>query len=84
MILSLCTQRCYGRHNISRKYVNINGYSILLHGVISLPDATSCNKVLQYRDQPRIIIETKFVKPIALMRHTKTKDDWLISRDEDF
>ena len=22
MILSLCTQRCYGRHNVSRKYVN--------------------------------------------------------------
>ena len=27
-------QRCYGRHNVSRK-------SILLHGVILLPDATS-------------------------------------------
>ena len=22
MILSSCTQRCYGRHNVSRKYVN--------------------------------------------------------------
>ena len=22
IILSLCTQRCYGRHNISRKYIN--------------------------------------------------------------
>ena len=27
IILSLCTQRCYGRHNISRKLI-----SILLHG----------------------------------------------------
>ena len=37
IILSLCTQSCYGRHNVSRK-------SILLHGVILLPDATSYNK----------------------------------------
>ena len=22
IILSLCTQRCYGRHNVSRKFVN--------------------------------------------------------------
>ena len=29
--------------------------------------------VLQYKDQPRIIIWTDFVKPITLMRHTKTK-----------
>ena len=38
-ILSLCTQRCYGRHNVSQKSV-----SILLHGVISLSDATSYDK----------------------------------------
>ena len=37
--LSLCTHRCYGRHNVSRKSV-----SILLHGVISLPDVMSCDK----------------------------------------
>ena len=36
IILSLCTQRCYGRHKVSRKSI-----SILLHGVISLPDSTS-------------------------------------------
>ena len=40
MILSLCTQRCYGRHNVSRKSTT-SGLSILLHGVISFPDATS-------------------------------------------
>ena len=34
-------QRCYGRHNISRN----SGLSILLHGVISLPDATSYDKI---------------------------------------
>ena len=39
IILSLCTQRCYGRHNVSKK----SGLSILLHGVILLPDATSCD-----------------------------------------
>ena len=38
IILSLCTQLCYGRHNITRK-------SILLHGVISLPDAASYDKI---------------------------------------
>ena len=41
IILSLCTQRCYGRHNVSRKSKTTSGISILLHGVISLPDATS-------------------------------------------
>ena len=39
IILSLCTQRCYGRH-VSRKSIK----SILLHGIISLPDATSYDK----------------------------------------
>ena len=42
IILSLCMQHCYGRHNISRKSIN---HSILLHGVISLPDATSYDKI---------------------------------------
>ena len=40
IILSLCTQHCYGRHNISRKSV----FKILLQGIISLPDATSYDK----------------------------------------
>ena len=42
--LSSCTQRCYGRHNVSRKSATTSGLSILLHGVISLPDATSYDK----------------------------------------
>ena len=37
----LCTQRCYGRHNVSRKSIKTSGLQILLHGVISLTDATS-------------------------------------------
>ena len=42
IILSLCMQCSFGRHNISHKSINpTNGLSILLHGVISLPDATS-------------------------------------------
>ena len=41
IILSLCTQRCYGRHSVSLKSVfTTSGLSILLHGV-TLPDATS-------------------------------------------
>ena len=40
IILSLCTQRCFGRHNVSRN----SGLSILLHGVISLPDVTLYDK----------------------------------------
>ena len=35
-------QRCYGRHNLSRKSV----LSILSHGVISLPDGTSYDKLV--------------------------------------
>ena len=38
---SLCMQRCYGHHKVSRKSV----ISILLHGVISLPDPTSYDKL---------------------------------------
>ena len=37
-------QRCYGRHSVSRKFGTTNGLSISLHGVISLPDATSHDK----------------------------------------
>ena len=39
--LSLCTQRCYGHQNVSPK---ICGLSILLHGIISLPEVTSYDK----------------------------------------
>ena len=41
IILSLCSQRCYGRHYVSRKSKTTSGLSILLHVVISLPDAAS-------------------------------------------
>ena len=44
IILSLCTQRCYGCHNISVNLQTTCGLSILLHGIISLPDATSYDK----------------------------------------
>ena len=44
VILSLCTQRCYGRHNSSRKSVYHLWYSILMQGVISLLDAASYDK----------------------------------------
>ena len=30
MILSLCTQRCYGRHNVSRKSINYNRFIDLI------------------------------------------------------
>ena len=42
IILSLYTQRCYGCHKVSRKSIN----QILLHGVISLPDATSYDNLM--------------------------------------
>ena len=45
IILSLCMERCYGRHNVSRKSINL---SILLHDVISLPEATSYDKHVSY------------------------------------
>ena len=44
IILSLCTQRCYGRHNVSRKSIKYKWFIDLLHGIISLPDATSYDK----------------------------------------
>ena len=43
-ILQSFLQHCNGRHYVS-KYVTINGQSIVLHGVISLPDATSCHDI---------------------------------------
>ena len=48
IILSLCTQRCYGRHNVSGKS---SGLLILLHGIISLPDATSYDKSYYIRQK---------------------------------
>ena len=48
IILSICMQRCYGRHacyNVSRTSVTTSCLSNLLHGVISLPDATSYDKI---------------------------------------
>ena len=41
IFLPLCTQRCYGPYKVSRKSVNHLWFSILMHGVISLLDATS-------------------------------------------
>ena len=48
-ILSLCTQLCYGRHNLSLK----SDLSILMYGRISLPDATSCEKGSDKTQQQR-------------------------------
>ena len=39
-----CTHCYNGHHYVSRKSVTTSGISILLHGVISLADATSCDK----------------------------------------
>ena len=44
MILLSCTKHCYGRNNVSRNLMS--GLQILLHGVISLPDATSYDKTI--------------------------------------
>ena len=44
IILSLCTQHCYGRHNASKNLYTTSGISILLLGLISLPDTTSYDK----------------------------------------
>ena len=56
LILLLCTQRCYGRHNDYGKSVNHKWFIDLLHGVISLPDATPYGKYIHIisvaRDKP--------------------------------
>ena len=48
IILSLCTQCCYGHHNVSRKSINHYWFIDLLNGVISLPDAASYDKLFSY------------------------------------
>ena len=50
IILSLCTQRCYGRHNIFPKIYKHQVVLILLHGVISLLDVMSYDE-LCFHDQ---------------------------------
>ena len=55
IILSLCAQNCYGRHNVSCK--SINHLSILMHNVISLPDATSYDK------------QTTTIEPVFTLRY---------------
>ena len=44
ILLSLCTGRCYGRHYVPNNLQTIIGLSILMLGVISLPDASSYDK----------------------------------------
>ena len=51
IILSLCSQRCDERYNVVMDVITFpqnrkttSGLQILLHGVISLPDATSYDK----------------------------------------
>ena len=65
IILSLCTQRCYGRHNVSRKS---SGLSILLHGVISLPDAMSYDKLLRVEGCYQKSLTKDFLKLSAKYR----------------
>ena len=47
IFFSSCAQRCHGHHNVSIKSIN-NALSILLHGVITLPDATSYAKLIYH------------------------------------
>ena len=51
-MLSLCTQRCYGRHNVST-----SGLQILLHGVISLQDVTSYDKYFSYFSTKTYVVD---------------------------
>ena len=67
IFLSLCTQRCYRRHSVSRKSVNLLWCIVLLHGVISLPDATSYAKInCPFVNYSR----SKFVIVIGVVQHT--------------
>ena len=61
-------QYCYGRHNFSRKICNsTSGLSMLLHGVISLPDA------ITYDKQGNSLIENNTVKDIILLLYLHRK-----------
>ena len=44
IILSLCMQLRYGRHNDSQKSITNSGLWILFHGIISIQDTKSCYK----------------------------------------
>ena len=72
MILSSCTQCCYGRHSISRKSVTSSGISILLHGSISLQGATSYDKAYYYRTIIMTLCDitpcNKIDKPLVVYR----------------
>ena len=47
-ILPSFMQRYNGRHYVTfRNLYTTSGLSILLHGAISLPDATSCDKMIE-------------------------------------
>ena len=61
IILSLCTQRCYWRHKISENLKTTSGLSILLHGVISLPDERLYDK--QEFDSSRNILVKIVIVP---------------------
>ena len=44
-ILHPCVHtRCYGLHYLSLNMLTTSGLSILMHGVLSLPDTMSCDK----------------------------------------
>ena len=84
MILSLWSQHYYGRHNVSRKSINTSGLSILLHGVISLPDTTSYDKWSYFcinwpKSQGRLYIHSQYlwIQLKALPRTIKISIYWL-------
>ena len=58
IILSLCTQRCYGRHNVSCKSINHKELIVLMHGVILLPDATTYDK---YKKNTIFLLSFKYL-----------------------
>ena len=80
IILSLCTQRSYGRHNFSRKSVDHFCLSNLLHGVISLPARTSYDKRFSYKF---VFRSTDFDKlPLkSIFNHISYIDNNVISHD---
>ena len=55
-ILSLCTQRCLDVITFPVNLLTSSGLSILLHDVISLPDATSYDKFYFFSSFRKIVV----------------------------
>ena len=66
-------QHCYGHHNVSLKSETTSCLSIELHGVISLPDATSYDKRMYVLVGSNMVNKVSILKMISTHHGSKIK-----------